>query len=393
MGWGITPDDCKQKVDTLEWSNNLNLRKRLSGERTFPITIPLKAPKSSEAFSDIARFSDYIKVWRDWPNQDQVEWKKVAYRNSGIHEVPIKFSLNTFQEMVDFLGDHAQSKALFWQQLMEPLLQYDKSLYSVFVKNLTAFEKLSTTDIKLLVIILPQLKRHMGKGMYLRALPLIGADTKFLESNLTLFELILDHLNIGQVAIVGGIIAWLNCKENPKGLLSVRPLCPQTKKAMAGIPLLQMYSQDLYKYELPASNILVIENMQSGLALPEMEDTIAVFGGGRNLTWMKADWLQSKRVGYWGDIDSWGYALLNDARKNCPCVDSIMMDKSALDEHLERIVEEEIPYDGILRLLTAPEKATLKRLIENNGYVARLEQERLSSDFISTQLEKWRYSQ
>ena len=152
-----------------------------------------------------------------------------------------------------------------------------------------------------------------------------------------------------------------------------------------------MYNQDLYGYELPASNILVVENMQSGLALPEMADTIAVFGGGRNLTWMKANWLKSKRVGYWGDIDSWGYALLNDSRRNCAGVESIMMDESALDEHFERIVEEKTPYDGILGLLTAPEEATLKCLMENNGFVARLEQERLSSDYISTQLKKWLY--
>lgn len=392
MRWGVTPEECRQKVENLEWRNSANLRKRLSGERAFPITIPLKAPKSSEAFSDIGRFSDYVKIWRDWLNQEQVEWKTVAYRNSGTHEVPTKFRLKNFQEMIDFLGDHAQSKALFWQELMEPLLQYDKSLYRTFVKNLAAFEKLSIYDINLLVKTLPQLKRHMGKGMYLRALPLIGADTKFLEANLILFELILDHLNTGQVTTFGGIIAWLDCRENPKGLLSVRPLCPQTKKAMAGLPLLQMYGQDLYEYELPASNILVVENMQSGLALPEMEDTIAVFGGGRNVIWMKADWLQSKRIRYWGDIDSWGFAILNDARRNCPGLESILMDKRTLDAHIERIVEEKTPYNGTSRLLAASEEAALKCLMENKGYVARLEQERLSSDYISTQLEKWLYS-
>jgi hypothetical protein len=391
MIWGMTPEECQQKVENLEWDNSANLRKRLSGERAFPIIMSLKAPKSSEALSDISKFTDFVKVWRDFPNQHQVEWKKLAYRNNGTHEVPTKLVLNTFQDFVDFLGHHAQLRSASWQQLMEPILAYDRSLYTVLVKNLTTIEKLTTIDVNLLVLVLPQLKRDMGSEMYLRALPLIGADTKFLEANIKLFELILDHLMNGQVMNCDGIIGWLDCKENPKGLLSVRPLCSQTKKEMAGIPLLQMYNQDLYGYELPASNILVVENMQSGLALPEMADTIAVFGGGRNLTWMKANWLKSKRVGYWGDIDSWGYALLNDSRRNCAGVESIMMDESALDEHFERIVEEKTPYDGILGLLTAPEEATLKCLMENNGFVARLEQERLSSDYISTQLKKWLY--
>ncbi|NIR95358.1 MAG: hypothetical protein GWO08_17415, partial [Gammaproteobacteria bacterium] len=66
----------------------------------------------------------------------------------------------------------------------------------VMVRHLTALEKLDEEDVKLIAGLLPQLRRGLGRGRYLRALPLQGVDTKFLENHLTLVTDLLDaHFN------------------------------------------------------------------------------------------------------------------------------------------------------------------------------------------------------
>lgn len=108
-----------------------------------------------------------------------------------------------------------------------------------------------------------------------------------------------------------------------------------------------MVSNTLREYELPASNILVVENMQSGLALPEMSDTIAVVGEGGNVAWVDAPWLKNKRLGYWGDIDTWGLSILSDVREKGVTIQSLMMDHKTVRLHEERMVVELIHYTDV----------------------------------------------
>ena len=51
---------------------------------------------------------------------------------------------------------------------------------------------------------------------------------------------------------------------------------------------------------MPGRRVLIVEDMTSGYALPSMEDTVAVFGGGANVRWTQATWLSALSVGYWG---------------------------------------------------------------------------------------------
>nr|WP_306671236.1 Wadjet anti-phage system protein JetD domain-containing protein [Endozoicomonas sp. SESOKO2] len=86
--------------------------------------------------------------------------------------------------------------------------------------------------------------------------------------------------------------------ETPSGWLIVRPLCPKTQANMMGLPILKLSTDVLRHHPLPGSHILVVENEQTGFALPECDDTVAVAGGGRNVSWVDADWLETKTVAY-----------------------------------------------------------------------------------------------
>ncbi|KMJ44061.1 hypothetical protein AB204_16375 [Xenorhabdus khoisanae] len=387
--WGLLPTQVTEIVRKREWDNLSSLKARLLGAKPFPIRISLKPPSGAFALSDLTHFQRVVNEWKSFPHQEMVLWSSKRFRELSEQVVPIWVVIESMQQLIEFLGQNALRRSVIWERNMKPFLHIDEVLYPTLVKNIEIVEKITLKEAELLAKLLPQLKQGLGKGQYLRALPIIGIDTKFLESHLLLLEELIDTLHGGAVSEVGGLVDWLECQTNPKGWLTVRPLCPHVADALGGLRIFQLPYELLKEYELPASNILVVENLQSGLALPDMPDTVAVIGGGKNIAWMDALWLQKKRVGYWGDIDTWGLTFLSDARGKCAGLESIMMDINTLKIHEDRMGIEDKPTGVVPDFLSEEEINLFNSLISGRFPSSRLEQERLSSDYIKHQLADW----
>ncbi|MNN80203.1 hypothetical protein D3C81_1969150 [compost metagenome] len=114
-----------------------------------------------------------------------------------------------------------------------------------------------------------------------------------------------------------------------------------------------------------------------------------MFGGGANTAWLQAEWLNDRRVGYWGDLDTWGLKFLADARLRQPHVEAVMMDRETLIAHVERGVCEERPAELPAYGLTPAERALFDELRSSQFGVGRLEQERLSQDYVEQALASW----
>ncbi|QIL90455.1 hypothetical protein GNX18_12340 [Microbulbifer sp. SH-1] len=390
--WGLLPHQVRERLLQREWRNRRNFRQRLIGERPFPIQISLKPPGGAEALAELARLQTLQEQWRTWPRPEEVRWESRQFRQLGHWQLPVALRIDSMQSLLDCLGGEALALALHWQKVMAPLLALDHSLFPTLTRHLETLEQMREQDAQLLARLLPQLREGLGGGQYLRALPLTGVDTKFVESWQPLISSLLDELHQGAVGAAGGLVPWLDCRENPKGWLLVRPLCPQVRARLGGLPLLQLDATTLEQFPLPAGNILLVENRQSspgtGLGLPLLADTIAISGSGRNLAWMRAPWLAQKRIGYWGDLDSWGLTLLADARRHQPHVESLMMDMDTLERFREFGVEESTPQTTFPPALTEEERGVWK-LLQSGGKSIRLEQERLPQDFVHRRLQTW----
>ncbi len=387
--WGLLPEDVRQQLRQKEWEHPRHLRQRLLGERTFPIRINLHPPTGKQVLDDVAGFHSFVGVWRSWPLQTQLEWKQTRYAQLGQQDIPSTLIIGSIQELIECLGDSAAKRSRQWQSLMAPILEVDQSLYPVLIKQLHRLEKLTVIEATMIAQLLPQLTQGMGCGCYLRALPIDGVDTKFLEMNQLLITQLLDELYKGGVSRSGGLFNWLNCAATPSDWLWVRPLCAVVQQALGGISVMRLPTEVLKATPLPGERIIVVENEQSGYALPELAGTVAIFGGGRNLAWMEAGWLQQKRVGYWGDMDTWGFLFLSEARQRRPHITSVLMDRETLLLHQERMVEEPEPYSGSPENLTEAESQLYLELRDGVHGNTRLEQERISADHILARLGNW----
>ena len=397
--WGLLPEEIVALLRRREWHNPRALKSRLKGEKPFPIEIGLKPPRGQGVLAHINHLQRFVSAWRrvPWPQTGAitVHWEKRGFRHISAQEVPVKLIIDDITALTRILGETATEQLKAWRRKIDFIMSspaapqaVQNALQPVLIDHLETLDHYRQQDLELLVSLLPQLSKNLGNNHYLRALPVVNVDTKFIETHYRLIEALVDVIHDGTVKPVG-LLAWLGCQEKPRDWLLIRPLCPATQAALGGLPLLRLATATLLDYPLPAARILVVENEQSCLALPPIADTISVSGGGKNIAWMSAPWLTAKAVAYWGDIDSAGLSILSEVRSKLSSVVPLMMNRATVIAFKDRMVPEPDSPTGEPPALTPEELHLFRQLRAGEFGHARLEQERIPGDYVQGAVDGW----
>jgi hypothetical protein len=170
-----------------------------------------------------------------------------------------------------------------------------------------------------------------------------------------------------------------------ENLIRFRILDPEIAlELFSGVDDLSIPQSQFNQLEIPCSRVFVLENKTSilnFLTLPSLEDSIAIFGKGFGIEALKeAEWLSSKQIIYWGDIDPHGFQILSQMRGYFPQTQSCMMNLATFKEFENLAVTGAYTCATELKNLTSEEHLLfdyLSRLEEKN----RLEQEKIPHGF------------
>jgi len=149
--------------------------------------------------------------------------------------------------------------------------------------------------------------------------------------------------------------------------------------AIQGLTDLAVPAREFASLDLPVERVFITENEINGLAFPGVPGSLVIFGLGYGLDRLsEVRWLHDRRLHYWGDIDTYGFHILDRLRARFPAAQSFLMDRETLLEHAPLWVRESNPYDGDLPRLTSAERDLYDDLRHNRlGERVRLEQERI----------------
>ena len=219
--------------------------------------------------------------------------------------------------------------------------------------------------------------------LYIRELPL-DISTKFIEENKATIRMLLDilieeHINKDE----NNFEKRFNLKYDEK-LIRIRILDDQlAQKLFFGVNDLSIPHNQFVSLNVPCKKVFVLENLTNFsnifnfLTLPNLTDSIAIFGKGFQIGLLKnAHWLSDKQIIYWGDIDAHGFQILSQIRGYFPKTCSCMMDFETFNEF------EDLSITGIdttvteLAHLTPDEHQLFTQLLERNER-NRLEQEKI----------------
>jgi hypothetical protein len=236
-----------------------------------------------------------------------------------------------------------------------------------------------------LLDLLAWLQAHPASGLYPRQIPVAGLDSKWLEPRkAVLVELVAalrgedgeDRPDADFHTVCG--------LARPPGMVRMRVLDAALRARVGGLGEISAPVAQLAQLGWQPSAVLVVENLQTGLALGDLPGTVAFMGLGYGVDALAPlDWMRRAACLYWGDIDTHGYAILNAARACFPHIASVLMDEATLLRFRHLCATEKTVHGAAeLPLLTGAESALHRALKRNlHGQSLRLEQERIAWDY------------
>lgn len=338
------------------------------GGRDAELVVPLNPPTERAV---LASLGAAIAWSRQWEGVDGVLWAQRQWPSAGSQRVPERLVLRGADAITAFAGP---ARLREWR-LIEARAETLRSTFasastsSTFAAAVRTHARtileLEPVDFDRLVHVVSWLVEHPASGWRVRQLPIRGVDTKWLGRHRAVVESL-------HAALTGG--ESLGLLPAPS-LVRVRFLDPALRPG--GLGDVASPIDDLAALDVRPDVVLVFENLETVLALPPLPGAVVIHGGGFGAgdRLSRIPWVAGGRVVYWGDLDSHGFAILNQLRSTLPKVTSVLMDTAALLAHRDLWVPEPKPAVGEFPLLARNEQEALARL-RSEGNV-RLEQERI----------------
>ncbi len=375
-----TPEEAREQLTKRFASKHRDWLLALDDRESWPLEISLGVPSEAEAARGIDAVGAWAQSWRDCGKPGRIVWTERRWRNLGRQTVPEKLVLESVEQVAGWVGQSGR-----WQRAEERYRQLVvrwPSVGQALSKHFDVLADYSSEDFERLAVMFAWFETNPASGLYLRQLPIPGLDTKWLETRTRLLADLLCALRGGEAAEQG---FYDLCGLRPMPvLLRLRILDAELRRRFDGLSDISAPASDLAQVGLMPSRVFIVENLQTGLAFPEVSEAVLIMRLGYGVDALAAlPWLAGAQLYYWGDCDTHGYAILNRARAYFPEARSLLMDERTLKDHKLLWVEEPEQHPAHdLPLLTSDERGVYRALRENAwGPKVRLEQERVSWEY------------
>lgn len=372
----ITPVEIKKKAENKYVAY---LQSIVLGESFSPIVIAgNKKPNDNTVLfeKELTDLMAYSKEKKGYGYS--LIYQKVRTRTHGEQDIPVSICFETEQDYLRFIGKK-QTTAYFRKDL-EMILSIFPELKEWISRNpCKMIDNHEVWDDLLKVC--GYFKRNPAPHLYIRELP-IKVHTKFIEQNKTVIRELLD------IIIAEHINAEEKLFERRFNLRYDEPLvrfrildnsiCQQR---FDGVEDLSIPINQFQLLNLPIRTVYIVENKMNMLTFPYKENSIVVWGHGFGVDVMRdVEWMKTKKIYYWGDLDAHGFQILSEIRTHFYQVESFLMDRDTFDSFFEGDKGTETNVEKEL-CLTSEEKEMFK-YVKMNNY--RLEQEKIPFEYAST---------
>jgi hypothetical protein len=374
-----TPSNVKTRL-CRRWERGDILANSLEDRALFPLRIPIQGPTSGEISADFSAVRDWIA---DWQVQSRIpcEWKEFTHRLFGTNKMPAAALFPDAESIVRLLGVQRE-----WE-----------TFHNIAEETRTAFPELGgwlsrrpmlslelAPDWKRLLAVVAWVRDHPRSGRFIRQIDVPGVHTKFVERYRgTLAELL--DLVLPQEAIdteARGAVGFnrrygFHDKPERIRLRFLDPACA-VEPGRLGLDL-TLTADAFAALAPPVERVFITENEINFIAFPDHPGSLVIFGAGYGWSALKnAAWLLRCEVHYWGDIDTHGFAILDQLRGYIPHAQSLLMDRETFNALRDYWTIEQEPLNRELHRLSSEERNVFNLLCNEAGHgTPRLEQELL----------------
>ena len=351
----------------------------------FPLRLRLACPSSTDLAT---RFAD-VRLWASALRHNAVHYRiqdrELRHREVGSQTVPDAVWLDTLEAAISLIGKAKEAQR--FAALVANTRDHQPALLPWLAKRPLAALALSAEWPRLLSVV-TWLQAHPRPGIYLRQVDIAGVDSKFVEGHRSVLAELLDialPCEAIDPSAMGAAQFARRYGFQDKPLRIRFRLLDAPSAYGSDISITQSAFEQLAP---PVSHVFITENEVNFLAFPPVPGSMLVFGAGYGFEVLAgAQWLHRCAVHYWGDIDTHGFAILDQLRATLPHVQSLLMDRATLLAHADHWGEEPQPLTRNLPRLTAEEGALFDDLRDNRLRPRlRLEQERVGFGWVQQAL-------
>lgn len=383
-----SPKELKTQLEKI-WLRGDILRQAVTATPDlFPLRLTLKKPKSTELAENFQTVRQWIQALQQCPFIE-LEYKSVQHRILGQQNLPDKALVPNLEQVLAWLKQE-QSYRTF-----QRLIQQSQTLPNIspwLEKHPHKALELAADWPQILAVVKWR-QAHSQPNIYLRQMDIEGVHSKFIEQHKgvisELLTLVLPEHEYQTELTASRDFAlrfgFLDKPERVRLRILDAALSPLPNSSL---PDMQLDAKSFNELNLNGSTVFICENEINFLAFPEHPNALVIWGAGYGFSAFKeAQWLHQCQIYYWGDIDTHGFAILNQLRQTLPQAQSILMDKATLLAHRIHWGVESTPTNNTLALLSADEQQLYQELIEHTHQKnLRLEQERIGFDWVKRAL-------
>jgi hypothetical protein len=387
MTWS-TPAELRAQVQKL-WDKGALLAQLAGAGDVFPRRLALRGPTSNE----MAERFDAVRIWIGALRQGahyRVVMRELRHRTLGANLVPDEIWVDTLADALALIGKNADARR-FCALLAQTRQRQGAALPWLAAHPLKALELGERWP--LLLDVVAWFQAHPRPGIYLRQIDVAGVHSKFIEAHRAVLAELLD-LALPADAIdaaasgASGFCRRYGLRDKPLRI-RLRVLDPGLALLPGGAEQdITLDHASFARLAPPVERVFITENEINFLALPPVPGSLVLFGAGYGFDMLaRAAWLQDCTILYWGDIDTHGFAILDQLRALFPHVESILMDRATLFAHEAQWGREPQPLLRDLARLSAAERALFDELRDNRiRPQLRLEQERIGFGWVEAAL-------
>jgi hypothetical protein len=376
-------DEIRKRLER-RWQRGELLAQLMDPAPDDALRIPLKHPTATqlthrfdEARTWIEHITGHARKADEIPYT--VEWHEFNHRTLGRNRLPVALVFPTLAHTLAYLNKTDEAQAFV--RLAEQITERFPSLGPLLAAKPLDVLAHRTVWPELLAI-LAWMIDHPRPGIYLRQLEIPGVDTKFIEVRKAWIDRLLT-----------AVLPPSAIDDSARGAAAFESRFGfRSKPARIRFRLLDpaLYIQGLADLEIPACDmksltirpktVFIVENDINGLAFPDVPHALVIFGLGYGLSALSdITWLNHTALWYWGDLDTHGFAMLDQLRAAFPQTRSFLMDKDTLLSHQPLWGVEPSPTHRDLPRLTPAESAVYDALRHHRHAPSlRLEQERIA---------------
>ena len=379
-----------------QWDRGQILSSLVTGEAVFPLRLVprrLSAENLRDRFDDARRWSATLRSM----SHVRIAMRELRHRVSGANALPREAWVDTVENAAALLGKRREVAKC--RRMVEATGDRQPSLLPWIARRPLRALQLADKWGRLLDVV-GWMQAHPRPGVYLRQMDVPGVDSKFVEARCGAIGELLDRvlpresIDAGATGAAGFArrYGFLDKPERIRFRIldPARALVPGGAGRHADIQDITLAATTFVGLDTGVSRVFITENEVNFLAFPGVEGGMAIFGAGYGFESLgRARWLSRCSLFYWGDVDTHGFAMLDELRGQFGHVESFLMDRETFLAFESLWGEESGSIDRDLPNLTAEERALHDDLrLDRIGSNLRQEQEHIGFEWVKRRLER-----